>query len=235
MRCPGFRSIRVPFALTLALGLVATGCEEQMEPLSPAETDPAASNRPAAPNNASAAQVFTATLTPLNGDVSYRPVRGSAMVTVRDGTLSVRVDAQGLEPGIPHPQHIHGKMGEGACPDMSADENGDGLVDVIEGLPDYGGIMVTLDSDLTDGAGTQVDGLPTADKDGTIHYRNSADFEAVQAGAGEDLRLDERHIVLHGVDPALEETVLADAASIGDLPAWLTLPVACGELVPEAR
>lgn len=50
-----------------------------------------------------------------------------------------------------------------------------------------------------------------------------------------ELNLEDRHIVLHGVNPELEDTALADAASLGGLPAWLTLPVACGELVPEGQ
>lgn len=233
MRCLEARSVRSSLVFALALALAAAGCDDRAQPLSPESSGIQADHAPT-PSEA-AARVYTATLEPLNGDVSYRPVRGSAVVKVKDGTLSVRVNAQGLEPDIPHPQHIHGKMGFGSCPDMSADDNGDGLIDVVEGVPDYGGIMVTLDSDLTDGAGTEVDGLPTAGADGTIHYRNSEDVEAVRDGAGEDLKLGRRHIVLHGVDPSLEETVLADAASLGGLPVWLTLPVACGELTPEGR
>lgn len=178
---------------------------------------------------------FTANLTPLNGDLSFRPVRGSVAIQVKSDELSVRIDAQGLEPGIPHPQHIHGKMGVGSCPDASDDRNGDGVIDVVEGLPDYGGILVTLDSDLTNGATTEVDGLPKSNRAGVIHYRQTADLSAVQAGASMDLNLEQRHIVLHGVDPDLQDTALSDAASIGGLPAWLTLPVACGELVPEGR
>ena len=146
---------------------------------------------------------------------------------VREGEITVAVNARGLEPDIPHPQHIHGKMGVGVCPDASDDANEDGVVDVVEGLPDYGGILVTLDSDLTDGTGTQVDGLPVADEDGTIRYRQTASLSAVRSGTDDELDLGRRHIVLHGVDP---ETPLPEAQSLGGLPAWLTLPVACGEL-----
>lgn len=195
----------------------------------------------ASPNRQEArAQVFRAQLRPLNGDVSHRPVTGHATVRIADGRFTVRVRARGLEPGIPHPQHIHGKAGlaEGDCPDRSADENGDGLVDVVEGLPDYGAIRLTLDGDLTDGPGTQASSLPRADNEGgAITYEASAPAEAVRSGVDEafggyDLALQNRHIVLHGVDPA---TDLATARSIGDLPAWLTLPVACGELSPAGR
>lgn len=184
-------------------------------------------------------EVFTAKLRPLNGDVSHRPVTGKATVRVRDGRFTVRVNAKGLEPGIPHPQHIHGKaeLVAGSCPDMSDDENGDGVVDVIEGLPDYGAIRLTLDGDLTDGPGTQVSSLPNPDNEGgAITYSASASLDAVQSGlddafGGFELALEKRHIVLHGVDP---DTELSEAQSVGDLPAWLTLPVACGELAPAS-
>lgn len=231
-----FGRIRIRHASTLvgllAVAAIGTACDEQpgevLEPDAELRTSPQA-------RGSAATEVFTANLRPLNAELSFRPVRGSAQVKVTKGRITVRVNAQGLEPGIPHPQHIHGKMGVGECPTMAADDNGDGVVDVVEGLPDYGGILVTLDSDLTDGSGTQVDGLPTADEDGTIHYEQSASLEAVQAGASMDLDLAKRHIVLHGVDPDLQDSALSEARSLGGLPAWLTLPVACGELVPEGR
>lgn len=222
----------------LAAALIAlTGACDDMggeELAGPRDTQPAAQSTEG-DRSTGQARNFTANLTPLNGDLSFRPVHGSVAIQVEDGQISVRIDAEGLEPGIPHPQHIHGKMGVGSCPDASDDQNGDGVIDVVEGLPDYGGILVTLDSDLTNGATTEVDGLPKANRAGVIHYRQTADLSAVEAGASRNLNLEQRHIVLHGVDPDLQDTALSDAASIGDLPAWLTLPVACGELVPEGR
>jgi hypothetical protein len=62
---------------------------------------------------------------------------------------------------------------------------------------------------------------------GSIHYRQVASYSAVIAGIGADPDLENRHIVLHGVNP---DTPLPTAASIGGLPAWLTLPVACGQI-----
>lgn len=185
-------------------------------------------------------QVFHAQLRPLNGELSHRPVTGEATVRIRGGQFTVRVNASGLEPGIPHPQHIHGKAGlvEGECPDPSADENGDGVIDVIEGLPDYGAIRLTLDGDLTDGPGTQVSSLPNpGNRGGGVTYTASAPVDEVTGGLddafeGFDLALEKRHVVLHGVDP---DTDLSSAQSVSDLPAWLTLPVACGELRRAGR
>lgn len=223
------RSLRTCTAGLALLAVIATvvACEDT--PFS--ETDVKASQQE------SRAQVFQAQLRPLNADLSHRPVTGQATVRIENGRFTVRVNAKGLEPGIPHPQHIHGKaeLQEGSCPDMSADENGDGIIDVVEGVPDYGAIRLTLDGDLTDGPGTQVSSLPNPDNQGgAITYTASASAEAVTSGVddafgGYDLNLEKRHIVLHGVDP---DTDLASAQSLGGLPAWLTLPVACGELDP---
>ena len=218
------RSLAPAAALTGAM-MLAAGCQDS-NPAALDDATPQASRHA----NTPAAQVWNANLQPLNGHVSFRPVHGNATVRVHDSRVIVTVHATGLEPEIPHPQHIHGFLGGDAsmCPTMAADGNEDGVVDVVEGLPDYGGILVTLDSDITNGAGTEAAGLPTtSNAAGTIRYEMSAPLSEVEDGLGGALDPAHRTIVLHGVDP---ETDLADAQSIGALPAWLTLPVACGEL-----
>ncbi|MDX1492918.1 MAG: hypothetical protein R3253_02500 [Longimicrobiales bacterium] len=233
-----FARKNTPFTLGAALlAVFGVACQDEAPATGladVAETIQASHN--AAPGSA---QLYQASFSPLNADLSFRPVRGQATVRVADGQLSVMIEASGLEPGIPHPQHIHGFLGAGpgACPTLDADRNEDGIIDVLEGVPDYGGILVTLDSDLTDGAGTQVEGLPTtSNQGGTIRYTMTAPLSEVVAGAGAadaaELDLGNRHIVLHGVNP---ETELGTAASIGGLPAWLTLPVACGQLFTAGR
>jgi hypothetical protein len=219
---------------SLMIAGAATACQDSPTDELLGEADASASEQEAR------AQVFQAQLRPLNSDVSHRPVKGQATVRVENGQFTVRVDAKGLEPGIPHPQHIHGKAGlaVGECPDMTADENDDGVIDVIEGVPDYGAVRLTLDGDLSDGPGTQVNSLPNPDNQGgAITYTASVSLEAVQNGVddafgGYELAPGKRHIVLHGVDP---ETDLSTAQSLGGLPAWLTLPVACGQLTRVGR
>jgi len=52
--------------------------------------------------------------------------------------------------------------------------------------------------------------------------------DAVVKLGGAPLALESRHVVLHGVDAS---TVLpSSVASLPGLPAYLTLPVACGEI-----
>jgi hypothetical protein len=90
--------------------------------------------------------VYTANLNQLNDSGAS----GSATVTVSDDgeTMTVQANASGLA-AFPHAQHIHGIVSGDTveasfCPPASADANGDGVVDVAEGAPSYGGVQVSL-------------------------------------------------------------------------------------------
>lgn len=172
--------------------------------------------------------MFVAELHPLNAGVcGIAPVTGTAEFSV-GATFEARVWASGLEPNMLHPQHIHAAD---TCPPPEADTNGDGFIDVIEGLPFYGEIMIPLDANLAN-LGSETS-FPMAEG-GTIDYEQStstADLTKALAAMGYDgINLPKRHVVLHGVSP---DTDLPDTVqSLGGLPAYLTLPVACGEIAP---
>jgi hypothetical protein len=185
--------------------------------------------------------IFEANLTPLNPGIqktldpdSRTPrgvAQGKAYFRVVNGELRAVVDVDGVEPadeafpeGL-HPQHIHAAD---RCPDMSADVNGDGIVDVIEGLPFYGPIMIPLDGNLAD-TSSQVATFPLASGDrGTYNYSATASVSALEATLGHPLALATRHVVIHGMD--LATPLPASVASLPGVPAQLTIPVACGEL-----
>ena len=123
--------------------------------------------------------VWEAILTPLNAHVGPRAVTGKAVLTMdEEGALTVRLDVKGVVPGQLHAQHIHGHDGEATCPTPQADADGDGLVSVGEGVPDYGGVLVPLQ--------------PFPTPDGT-RYSYMETFE----GQG-DLEPARRAIVVHG-------------------------------------
>ncbi len=149
--------------------------------------------------------------------------------------FEVSVEAGGLAVEITHAQHIHAA---GECPTMADDANGDGFLDVVEGLPSYGGILIPLDSDLDN---QEAGEFPTADATGVVDYRGTNTLTGLLEGIrGDDadifVELDEnemvvpetRTVVLHGV--ALGTSLPESVASIGGLPADATLPVACAEL-----
>jgi hypothetical protein len=120
-------------------------------------------------------------------------------------TLKVEIKATGLEPGKPHPQHIHGKdnpVADATCPGLDADTDGDGLISVGEGVPSYGPIILPLvPFDLVDAGG-------------------NLDYEAtftINPGALQPLN--KRTIVMHGLT--------VNGAYIP------SLPIACGQIVEE--
>ncbi|MEQ9399685.1 MAG: hypothetical protein RJQ04_11035 [Longimicrobiales bacterium] len=181
---------------------------------------------------------YAAVLAPMNES----GVTGTVSLTIEDdATFRAEVDAVGLAPEMLHPQHIH--FAE-SCPTVAADANNDGFVDVVEGVPTYGGILVPLDGDLTDQSAGQPDGFPTATAAGTISFDRTANLDAMLADLtasdpnpddpvvkleGDRLRLTTRTVVLHGVSSETE--LPSSVQSIGSAPATLTLPVACGQVV----
>lgn len=82
--------------------------------------------------------------------------RGTSTLTLDTaaGTLRVRVNATGLEGGIPHLAHIHGNLNnntqpgsgprDSQVPTLAQDTDGDGFIEVAEGAATYGPILLDL-------------------------------------------------------------------------------------------
>lgn len=180
---------------------------------------------------------YAAALAPLNSS----GITGNVFLTFDgpedDGerSLLVQVMARNLEPG-PHAAHIHGFTGEnGMVQDSVApvpgvfnvnqNGDGDGFIELSEGAPFYGGILLTFE------------GLE-ADANGMVNYTRRF---AVEAGSqlDDDLySLDNREVVLHGittnfavgaVPPFPGGEVDTDTFAPGTYNALL--PVATGEFV----
>jgi hypothetical protein len=123
---------------------------------------------------------YTAPLSSLNDS----GVSGVAHLTLDGDQLTVSIQADGFEANRVHPQHIHGfteNKANATCPTEEADANGDGVIDLGEGLPDYGPVLLSLQE------------FPTAPT-------GSVDFEATYTVDARDLGpLQNRAIVLHGL------------------------------------
>jgi len=128
------------------------------------------------------------------------------------------VTVSGVEPGLPHLQHIHGFAGttESQCPPQSADTSEDGLVSVGEGAVFYGPIFVKTLS--TTGAQEPLDlGIaPVANRGGNYTYSYTFEVE------GDALDVADESIVVHGLD-------LDGDGSYSNL-TEASLPVLCGEI-----
>ena len=176
---------------------------------------------------------YVAALSPLNegthtvdsATIEIPTARGLAVINQRGDTITVAIGVTGVVPGALHPQHIHAGP---RCPDMSADVNHDGFLDVIEGLPDYGPILVSLDEDLNSFE-PSLD-FPIANPQGQYFYTEQASKAHLERELKEALRLEDRHVVIHGI--AADAPLPASVQSLPGLPAQATLPVACGELHP---
>lgn len=162
---------------------------------------------------------YVASLTALNGS----GVTGSVEVILdeEEDAFMVAVDAARLAPHEPHPQHIHAAS---SCPTLADDANGDGFVDMVEGLDAFGPILVTLDAELYTVA---ADSFPVATATGRISYERRVSLRALLDLLGEEpLALETRVVVIHGLHPdaQLPETV----RTVGGRPPEWTVPVACG-------
>lgn len=155
-----------------------------------------------------------------------------------DDKLTVVIAATGLEPGQIHIQHIHGQDGtESITPPPSADTDGDTFIELAEGLPFYGPILLNL----TSPQGSGLDGFPTA-PDGSIFFAstyhlhpNAMDTDHGGHASGDVINnfadLDEYEIVLHGMTVG---TLGAGTPGEVDGTAGykLVLPVASGVIEP---
>jgi hypothetical protein len=146
---------------------------------------------------------------------------GRVKLELTGQTLRVRLDARGLDDGI-HVAHIHGiRQAENECPDLAtSDVDGNGLVDIGEGLPAYGPVQRTLSNGLED-LGTR------------IRYWRT--FEALDNGDAISVLgdLSQYAIVVHGVDVdgdgvANNPDALGDG--VGNADNEISMPALCGTI-----
>ena len=158
-------------------------------------------------------------------------VTGHARLVEVDGKLKVEVRARGLSPMLPHLMHIHGELdAKNECPGPDARRGGvrPRLIETVDGLPDYGPILVTFSrrGDTSADAGLNLKTAPVANENGRLKYQR------VLLDVPDDVldELDDLHIVIHGED--LDDDGKYDPKPITELGAPLEaeLPVACGEL-----
>lgn len=172
------------------------------------------------------------------GDIQgMNGVDASGTVSVKateDGRLVISLAATGLPPGM-HLAHIHGfASGEpqaAACPGADADANQDGIVDLMETEQAAGTTLVPFTDEPTS-LQIKAESYPGAGQDGTMSWTREVDRaaleQALQEKHGTPLALETRVVFIHGVP---EDTQVPDSVqSLPDVPARVTLPIACAEL-----
>jgi len=194
---------------------------------------PVAASAHGADDHGLGAHDYTFDLNPVPHDVTAdngSDVTGASHFTLRGRRLTVSVVANGLD-ALPHAMHIHGKdSGElSFCPgaDRRDDLVDDGLIETVEGLPDYGGIQVSLTTtgDTTPASGLALDRFATADGAGVLRYERTIllPLEVARDIAG-------KHVVIHGEDLNGDGVYGGRTTALG-APLEAELPVACGKVV----
>lgn len=178
--------------------------------------------------------VYVAHLQPMNTSVTGSKTTGEARFVVDGDQLTITIHVHGAPAGIEHWQHFHGfKDGQPAsCAGASADANHDGIVDLIETGKASGTTMVPFTKDPA-GMDIAHGTYPKADANGDYTYKETVSVKALDAAfakafPGQQLDLAKRVVYIHGVpaDAKLPSTV----ASLGPVPAHVTLPIACGRI-----
>ena len=215
------QSKRAGIGLAIAQGLLAAAGTAGLPAVAGAQSDQ---------SNA----VYVAHLSALNTTVTGLKTVGEARFTIKGDSLTIAVNASGLPKDIEHWQHFHGFADgrQAACPATSADANHDGIIDVVETGATAGTTMVPFSSDpvsMDVPHGT----YPKASATGTLRYQETVSLSALQAAfakafEGQKLDLDRRVVFIHGIPAA--STLKASVASLGPIPAQVTLPIACGRI-----
>jgi hypothetical protein len=174
--------------------------------------------------------LFKAKLNPLN----HSGASGNATLALEGRRLTTKIESDDMAPKLPHAQHIHGfKQAVSECPTLAADDNGDRLVNTVEGLPSYGPIQVSLTTrgDTSPESALAVSRFPVGEHDGDIHYTRTF---RVPLGVAQGLG--KKAIVQHGVD--LNDNGRYDFKAAGkseldpSLPQEATIPANCGVINP---
>lgn len=191
---------------------------------------------------------YEATLEALNEDTGS----GTASIQVsEDGeTMTVSVDASGLELDFVHALHIHGifdgdlsdapdqgTFSSSTCPSPDRDtgstvpgeeDQPDGFVSVIEGAADYGGVLLSLttEGDTSADSALAVERFPAGT---SIDYER--EIEIPEAMKDE---LSKVHVVVHATDTddnGDESNDNGAVSSLDDsLPFDATVPALCGTM-----
>lgn len=180
-------------------------------------------------------ETATSSLVSLNGETAT----GTVTFSLTEDEFIARVELDGADPDMQHAQNLHVSA---ACPTAAADTNSDGYIDIREGMPSYGGILVPLDGDIsTQAAGSTT--FPSADANGDYIYADTVSFTALMTDllatdpdpndaivklTTTSLNIDARTVVVLGV--ADTTTLPATVATLPGLTAHQSLPIACGTI-----
>jgi hypothetical protein len=181
---------------------------------------------------------YVATLQPLNTSITGMQTSGEARIVVRGDSMTITTNVKGVAPAMMHLQHFHGFADgrDAVCPTAAADTNHDGVIDIHETEPVLGVTMVPFTSDPVS-MQIVTNTYPTAGADSAFTYSQTVSVAALdsafkKAFNNADPDLASRVVVIHGVPASTK--LKPSVSSLGDIPAQVTIPIACGKLVKQA-
>lgn len=182
------------------------------------------------------AESFSGQIRPVNDGITDASPTGSVAVTVQDDEVVIEVVGTNFSEGM-HLAHLHGfptaDPDEAACATAAADENGDGIVDLVETRAVSGVTMIPITADPAS-LEIAADTYPVADEAGRIAHLSTAGREALAAAVrerhGSPLAPGRRVVYFHGVPEGTD--LPGTVRSLEGVPASVTVPVACAELDP---
>ena len=162
-------------------------------------------------------------------------------------TLDVTIQMSNLEPNMALNGHIHslydgmGNAADSVTPTLANDTDGDGFIEVLEGVPAYGDVLATFNSTTPMNNDPSTITAYTANNDGSLTVTQTFDlsdegqFFSPVTGAdydGDDLfPLNFREIVFHGMTVATGQGAGTDGEVDGTGGFKALLPVVAGEIV----
>ncbi|MEO7218643.1 MAG: hypothetical protein ABI026_10665 [Gemmatimonadaceae bacterium] len=189
----------------------------------------------AADSAAAGSMTYVAELQPLNTSITGMQTTGEAKIVINGDSMTITTDVKGVSPSMMHLQHFHGFADnrDAICPTPAADTNHDGVIDINETEPVLGVTMVPFTSDPVS-MQIVTNTYPTADSAGVYHYSKTVSLPALDSAFkktfnGAALDLASRVVMIHGVPASMK--LKPSVSSLGDIPAQVTIPIACGKLV----
>jgi hypothetical protein len=181
---------------------------------------------------------YRAVMEPLNSSVSGNQASGTALINLKEEIFEVKLNIINAPSAIKHLQAVHTG---GDCPNPEHDSNQDGFLDIQEGSKHFGKILIPLDADLS----SQQAGTSYGPTSSAYSYSESTEWKKMMTDLQspdenpEDfvqklapssfLNLAGRSFVVLGVSSKV--SLPQSVATMNQLPAHLTLPIACGKIM----
>lgn len=161
-------------------------------------------------------------------------VSGTVAMRIERGIMRINVFVEGVEPEMMHLQHLQAsEEAETECPGPDADENNDGIIDVMEITDDPEGVkMIPLNMGPSS-LEVDVSTYPRANVNGEIQFETHVHVDSLRTAVREEYGIENVDFtkftyIIQGVSP--DAAIPVSTVTIGDIYPYATVPVGCAVL-----